>query len=275
MSIPKKVAERLKKQVPTFQKILSGALKRDENESDTVTIVCDMLAGIFGYDKYLEVTSEQQIRGTYCDLAVVVNEKTEFLIEVKAVGIDLKEIHVRQAVAYGASEGIPWIILTNGVKWQVYRIRFEQPIQNDLIIEFNFLDMSVRANECIDTLFLLCKESLKKDKNAIEEFHEYSQVVNRYTVSAIIRSEEIVKIIRRELRKLVPNLKVSTEEVAALIQDALKRDTVEGDQAKESEKLLKKAARKVARNRIKEKPPEEAPCTDVSAAIETVVAETS
>ncbi|MEJ2031655.1 MAG: hypothetical protein P8Y63_01130 [Deltaproteobacteria bacterium] len=36
----------------------------------TVTLFTDMLAEIYGYDKYPEITSEYVIRSTYCVLAV-------------------------------------------------------------------------------------------------------------------------------------------------------------------------------------------------------------
>jgi hypothetical protein len=68
----------------------------------------DMLADVFGYDKYFEVTSEYAIRGTYCDLAIKLDGKLTTLIEVKAVGIDLKEQHIKQAVDYAANQGVDW-----------------------------------------------------------------------------------------------------------------------------------------------------------------------
>jgi hypothetical protein len=40
-----------------------------------------MLAGVFGYDKYSEVTSEFAIRGTYCDLAIKIDGALKTLIE--------------------------------------------------------------------------------------------------------------------------------------------------------------------------------------------------
>ncbi len=89
--IPKKVAERFGKHLGRFQKVLRDAKDRDVNESDTVTIVTDMLGAIFGYDKYTEITSEQAIRGTYCDLAIKLNGIVKYLIEVKAIGLTLKE----------------------------------------------------------------------------------------------------------------------------------------------------------------------------------------
>ena len=70
--IPKRVCDRLGRTIGKFQEILKVAKDRDVNESDTVSIVKDMLAEVFGYDKYLEVTSEFAVRGTFCDLAVKV-----------------------------------------------------------------------------------------------------------------------------------------------------------------------------------------------------------
>ena len=63
-TIPKKVAERLVAGIKRYQPILASAKARDVGETDTVTIIKDMLADVFGYDKYSELTSEYAIRGT-------------------------------------------------------------------------------------------------------------------------------------------------------------------------------------------------------------------
>lgn len=120
---PKKVSERLTKEIRSFQRVLKRAKDRDVNESDTVTIIGDILSNVFGFDKYAEVTSEQSIRGTYCDLAVKLDGSIKYLIEVKAIGMTLKENHLRQAVNYGANQGIPWVVLTNGIDWEIYKIK--------------------------------------------------------------------------------------------------------------------------------------------------------
>jgi hypothetical protein len=60
----KRQTENIKK----YQKIVSQIKKKDANESDTVTVIIDILQDIFGYDKYAEITSEYAIRGTYCAL---------------------------------------------------------------------------------------------------------------------------------------------------------------------------------------------------------------
>ena len=103
-SVPKRVSERLAASIRRFQPILSAARSRDVGEADTVTIVKDMLAEVFGYDKYAEVTSEYAIRGTYCDLATKIDGVLQALIEVKAIGLELKDSHVKQAVDYIQAE---------------------------------------------------------------------------------------------------------------------------------------------------------------------------
>ena len=54
------------------------------------------------------------IRSTFCDLAVKLDGHLAFLIEVKAIGLELKEQFVKQAVDYAANQGVEWVVLTNG-----------------------------------------------------------------------------------------------------------------------------------------------------------------
>lgn len=73
MGASKKVGERLIAGLKRFQPILQAAKARDLGESDTVTIVTDMLAEVFGYDKYAEITSEFAIRGTSSRVVLVLD----------------------------------------------------------------------------------------------------------------------------------------------------------------------------------------------------------
>ncbi|MFH1680496.1 MAG: type I restriction enzyme HsdR N-terminal domain-containing protein [Candidatus Eisenbacteria bacterium] len=245
--VPKKVAERLLKQVPAFQKILQTAKDRDVNESDTVTIVTDLLSDIFGFDKYSEITREHAVRRTFCDLAVDVGGETKFLMEVKAIGLTLKENHLRQAVNYGANHGVQWVVLTNGVEWEVYRLRFERPIEHELTCSFSFLDLNPRKKEDQAKLFILCREGLAKD--AIEEFHTHVEIVNRFFLGAVIQSDPVLAVIRRELRRLSPETKISQAEISGLLSDVLTRDVMEGEQADRARARIQRASGKTLRKR--------------------------
>ncbi len=180
MKIPKKVEERLTASVPKFKRVLKKALDRDVNESDTVSIITDMLEEIFGYDKYDDVTSEYRIKHQFCDLAIKVNNKVRFLIEVKAIGISLRDNHLDQALTYGAKEGIDWIILTNGVNWDIYKVSMGQTLEAIPLCSINFLELNMRTEEDKNTLFIVCKEGLSSD--AIAEFHERVNLVEKTNI---------------------------------------------------------------------------------------------
>lgn len=239
--IPKRVSDRLKKAIPPFQEVLAAARDRDVNESDTVLILTDVLADVLGYDKYTEITSEQAIRGTYCDLAVRVGGAIQYLIEAKAIGLTLKESHLRQAVNYGANQGIPWVVLTNGITWEIYRVKFERPVDYEMVATFNFLELDPRSAEQQSVLFLLCREGC--EKSAIERFHEHLLAVNRFMVGAILQSDDALKLVRRELRRVAPDAKVSVEEIRNLLPEVLKRDVLEGKAAGDAARKLKRATK--------------------------------
>ena len=257
--MPKRVSERLVRAITKYQQVLQFAKDRDVNESDTISIIKDMLADVFGYDKYLDVTSEFAIRGTFCDLAIKIENKVEFLIEAKAIGLELKEGHLRQAIEYGANNGVPWVLLTNGIVWRVYKIRFEQPINYDLVCEFSFAELDTKNEEHQEKLFIVCKEGLVKA--AREEFHEKILTVNRFVLGALILGDEVVGVIRRELRKLSDGVLVTPEEIGmVLANEVLKRDVLEGDDASKAQARVRKFYGKAARRpreTVTEKTPEQ------------------
>lgn len=246
-AIPKKVLQRFNENVSKYQKILQIAKDRDVNESDTVSIISDILGDLFGYDKYIEVTSEYMIRNTYCDLAIKIDQKVQFLIEVKAIGIDLKDNHLKQAIDYGANLGVQWVILTNGIEWKLYRIRFEQPIDFDLVCRFEFLEMNSKKESDQERLYVISKEGILK--NTREDFYEKVKCFNKYTVAALLLSESVVNLVRRELRKYSSGIKIENAEIERVLKnEVIKRELVESDEAtaviSKITKAMKKSQRK-------------------------------
>ncbi len=162
MGISAKVSNRIVTQLKRYRNILTNIQKRDVSEADTVTVINDMLADVCGYDKYHQVTSQYAIRGTFVDLAVMVDDDIRFLIEVKAIGIDLKDIHVKQAIDYAANQGIEWVVLTNGAVWRVYKVHFGQPIEKILVCEVDVLTATAKSEEVIECFGNLSKEGFSR-----------------------------------------------------------------------------------------------------------------
>lgn len=244
--VPQKVSDRISGGIKRFQPVLAAAKSRDVGESDTVTIVVDVLAEVFGYDKYAEITSEHAIRGTFCDLATKIDGVLQMLIEVKAIGLELKDQHVKQAVDYAANQGVDWVVLTNGMTWRIYKVTFAKPIANELVVEFDFSTLNAKSAKDIETLYLFAKEGWVK--SVLGEYHTQKQALSRFFLAAVVRSEPVLDAIRREVRRVSPDVRIEKEEIAAVLSaEVLKREVIEGEKADEALKKLTNAVRKAAR----------------------------
>ena len=63
-------------------------------------------------------------------------------------------------------------------------------------------------------------------------------------------SDPILHTIRRELKRLSPDVRISVDEIReSLLHEVIKRDTIEGEKAAEAQKLINRAASKALRQR--------------------------
>jgi len=247
--VPAVTLKRFTSAVPKFRKILGQAKERDVNESDTVTIVTDMLEEIFGFDKYSEITREYAIQGTYCDLAIKTDKSVDYLIEVKAIGLGLKDNHLKQAVNYASREGIRWVVLTNGIEWQIHRVTLDAKVTSEELCSINMIEVNPKNGDDASLLFLLCKRSLIKDN--IDKFYEHKQSFNRYTVGALLTTEAVASVVRREIRKIKPGVKVSVEDIQTVVnEEVLKREIIDSESGVEAQKVVRKFYRSQSRSPI-------------------------
>ncbi|MFA6289612.1 MAG: type I restriction enzyme HsdR N-terminal domain-containing protein [Opitutaceae bacterium] len=239
--IPAKVESRIKDALKRFKPVIEQAKARDIGEADTSTLVKDILADLFGYDKYTEITAEYQIKSTYCDLALKIEGKLALLVEVKAIGLELKESYIKQAVDYAANQGIEWVILTNAVTWQVYKVGFGKPITNDLLMTLNFLSLDPKVDSDLESLYLLSRES--QGKSLLDEYYEQKQALSKYCIGALLLTEPVLAVVRRELKRMSPDVKIEIEEIQSVLsQEVIKRDVIEGEKALEAGRKITRAA---------------------------------
>ena len=249
-AIPKKVVDRLVTNIKRFQPILTASKARDDGEADTVMIVTDMLAGVFGYDKYSDVTAEYAIRGTYCDLATKLDGTIQALMEVKAVGLDLKDQHVKQAVDYAANQGVDWVVLTNGIRWRIYNVTYGKPIDQELVVEIDFCAINPKSQVDLESLYLFCKEGWVK--SVLGDYQMQKQALSRFFLGALVLGEPVLDVIRRELRRVSPDVRIETDQIkAVLTNEVLKREVIDGEKADEARKKIARAASKSLRKSSK------------------------
>ena len=247
-NVSSRISDRIAAGIKRFQPILAAAKSRDVGESDTVTIVVDMLAEVFGYDKYSEITSEHAIRGTYCDLAIKIDGVLQLLIEVKSIGLELKDQYVKQSIDYAANQGTDWVVLTNGLIWRVYKVTFAKPIECELVLEIDFSALTSKSAKDIESLYLFAKEGWMK--SVLGEYHNQKQALSRFFLGATLLTDPVLEVIRRELRRVSPDVRIDIEEIKfALASEVLKREVMEGQKADDARKKIARVSQNALRTK--------------------------
>jgi hypothetical protein len=123
-------------------------------------------------------------------------------------------------------------------------------VSSEPVAFIKFDEISHRNQDHLEQVFLLCRQGIKKQ--AIEEYHERAQSVNRFVVAAITQTDPVVSIIRREMKRMAPGIKVEKDEIQELLKSGvLKRDVTEGENADRARTRVKKGATRVVRKRKK------------------------
>jgi hypothetical protein len=181
------------------------------DESATRLMINHFLTEILGYKMIEEIKTEYMIRGTYADYVVQLNGVRHFLIEVKALSLELSEKHLRQAINYGANEGIEWAILTNARQIDLYRILFDKPIDSKKVFSLDLTDN-------IELLQYLHKDSIIK--NELETLWKKHSALNPVTLASYLFGKPVINYLKRELRAKFKS-KFSDNEIADGIKKIL------------------------------------------------------
>lgn len=108
-------------------------------EYPTRTIFIDPLLSALGWDVRDpdEVELEYPtIDGKSVDYAMKINRKPVFLLEAKQLTDPLDDVKsITQVVGYAANDGIEWCVLTNGVRYKVYKASEKASAPDKLLFE--------------------------------------------------------------------------------------------------------------------------------------------
>jgi predicted type IV restriction endonuclease len=190
-----------KETLRTFLKSNLKSLKaledREAVEADTRTFVTDLLVEGLSYDKYEELTAEYLVKGEFADIGIKVEKKLLAFVEIKRIGLDLKDTHLRQVKNYAANEGVEWVILTNGRNWQVYHISNTTPIEHELLFQADLLGDGSPA-EKVAQLWQISKAAMVK--GVINETYQSAAAVNNTSIRSALLSEPVLLAVRKEIR---------------------------------------------------------------------------
>lgn len=194
------------------KKFLCGNIA-ELDESGTRLMINTFLTDVLGYAPIEEVKTEYMIRGTYADYVIQLKGIRHFLVEVKALSLSLSDKHLRQAINYGANEGIEWALLTNGKQFDLYRILFEKPIEAHRVFSMDFCE-SANLKNCIEQLQYLHKESVAN--KGLDQLWNKSLALDPKNVASFLYAPTVINYIKKNLRDKYKS-KFSDEEIESSI----------------------------------------------------------
>jgi hypothetical protein len=125
--------------IETLRAQLERHRKEGLKEYPTRTIFIDPLLGALGWDVRDpdEVELEHPtVDGKSVDYAMKVNRKVVLHIEAKQLGDPLDDVKsITQVVGYAANDGIEWCVLTNGVRYKIYKASEKASAPDKLLFE--------------------------------------------------------------------------------------------------------------------------------------------
>ncbi len=198
----------------------------DLDESGTRLMINSFLTEVLGFAPIEEVKTEYMIRGTYADYVIQLKGVRHFLVEVKALGINLSDKHLRQAINYGANEGIEWALLTNGRQFEFYKILFEKPISERKVFSVDLSDTS-KLKASVETIQYLHKLSVA-DKG-LDLLWDKCIALDPKTVAGLLHNKPVLNFLKRALKKKFKH-KFTDEEVGhslnRIIYEAIQLDDI-------------------------------------------------
>jgi predicted type IV restriction endonuclease len=209
----------------SLKKILPYLTKAKEdnlNEADTVLRLVKFFEDVLSYNPMTEISREKQVKDKYVDLAIKIDGVVRLLIEAKSAGTTLRDRHIEQAERYASLDNIPWVLLTNGIVWNLYHLTFDEGIDYQKVFS---VDLSILPIEtAAENIALLHRQSIKK--GSLEEHWNKHTALSAESLGKAIFNYDSLRMIKRDIRRR-EGIVLDEEEIAQKIHELLSIDARE------------------------------------------------
>lgn len=203
----------LKKFVPTFRQAREASL----NEADTVLRLCKFFEDVLGYDPIEDVSREANLRNKFVDVCLKIKGNVKILVEAKAASVQLRDRHIEQAQSYASQNNYRWVLLTNGVEWNLYHLTFAEGIDYDLAFSVS-LATDEGVEIAAEKLAYLHKQAVRKGD--LETLWETATALSAGSIGKSLFTLPVLKFVRRQIRKDIGIL-VDEEDLATALHEML------------------------------------------------------
>lgn len=264
----KSIAQEFKTYLPLVSSLVAKG--KSSTEEDARILLNDILHSVLGYNKFNELKTEMRDKNGRIDYVVKLTdgpnkgkpERFDFVIEAKAVNVELNQIVVDQTLTYCLTSGVDYFVLTNAYKWQLFKVKRQGKTPSAIRIHEVILNVKTNMEDLAEEFYLFSRASfLNSDWKNVAEV---TQATRTEDVVAVLLCDKVIHSIARELTN-EHDVKVDDESV----RDILEKHILKSWGGEYNKKLLKKLNDKPVKKETKDsaelKPVEantdcEAPC---------------
>ena len=136
-----RVIEKLRKTIEVHRGYLA------EDETRTRQVLIDPLLRKLGWEVSNPniVQLEYRVKQGQPDYALMSRGKPRAVVEAKKLGTDLDEV-ITQAFNYANPAGIPYMIVTDGDKWEMYKVFEEATLEERLLVKLELSQQPAAKN---------------------------------------------------------------------------------------------------------------------------------
>ena len=136
------VIEKLQKTIEVHREYLVG------HETRTRQLLIDPLLRKLGWNVLNPniVQLEYQVKQGQPDYALMSKGKPLAVVEAKRLGSDLGDDPIKQVLIYARTDGIDYMILTDGDKWEMYDVFKRAALEESLLMKLELSQQSARKN---------------------------------------------------------------------------------------------------------------------------------
>lgn len=242
-----KAKERIKKGLRRMNGVVERAIRDDYKEADTRKIVSDVLCEYLGWDKYANLTAEQMIGSRFADYVVKKDGEQLFVVEVKQIGLKLKETHLNQARLYAIDEGIDWIILTNGDEWQAYHTALEDKVPvTKHVFTVRLSDPALKPAEKAELFYLFSEEANRKKE--IDDYYYRRVALSGENLADHILSDDVINKLRISIKNSTGQRLNNSEIAIALLNRLFLPEKVTEDHRRAIRKMERQERQKAPKS---------------------------
>jgi predicted transport protein len=156
------VAETIPKALTAVAKLTASSAM---NEANTKAHVIEPLLSALGWDPFDIDSVVREVKvydGTFLDYALKLSGAPRIYVEAKGLGESLEDKKfMAQAINYANNDGVLWCVLTNGVRWSVYKTNEPVAMDRKLLLEIDLAEEKDSTSEKAKLLSLISREAVE------------------------------------------------------------------------------------------------------------------